>query len=72
MVIALPADSHLVYREKLTTEFSVARMEDPADLGKKYAAEVNVRLAKLIGTVKAGGFLGGRRVTCGATLSTAG
>ncbi|MEN2468591.1 hypothetical protein [Burkholderia sp. GS2Y] len=57
-VIASPTDSYLAYRKKVAAEVSAARMEDQADLDKKYAAEVNARLVKLVGTVKAKGFSG--------------
>ncbi|WP_193101099.1 hypothetical protein [Burkholderia sp. Z1] len=57
-VIASPTDSYLAYRKKVAAEVSAARMEDRADLDKKYAAEVNARLVKLVGTVNAKGFSG--------------
>ncbi|AFQ51407.1 hypothetical protein [Burkholderia cepacia] len=55
-VIASPADSYLAYRKKATDAVAAARMEDRADLDKQYTADVNARLAKLIGTVRAKGF----------------
>ncbi|WP_041493633.1 hypothetical protein [Burkholderia lata] len=55
-VVGSPTDSYLAYREKVAAEVSGAKMEDRADLDKKYAAEVNARLAKLVGAVKAKGF----------------
>ncbi len=57
-VIVSPTDSYLAYRKKVAAEVSAARMEDQADLNKKYAAEVNARLVKLVGTVKVKGFSG--------------
>lgn len=39
---------------------------------EKAAAEVNARLAKLVGTVTAKGFPGRRGVTCKASLSITG
>ncbi|WP_236654983.1 hypothetical protein [Burkholderia pyrrocinia] len=53
-----PTDSYLAYRKKAAEAVNAARMEDRADLDKKYTAEVNARLAKLVGTVKAKGFSG--------------
>jgi len=55
-VVGSPTDSYLAYREKVAAEVGAARMEDQADLDKKYAAEVNARLVKLVGTVKVKGF----------------
>ncbi|WP_256978366.1 hypothetical protein [Burkholderia sp. HI2500] len=55
-VIASPTDSYLAYRKKAVDAITAARMEDQADLDKKYTAEVNARLVKLVGTVKANGF----------------
>ncbi|KAF1038282.1 MAG: hypothetical protein GAK33_02337 [Burkholderia lata] len=57
-VVGSPTDSYLAYREKAAAEVGAARMEDQADLDKKYAAEVNARLVKLVGAVKAKGFSG--------------
>ncbi|MBN3793597.1 hypothetical protein G3N99_01040 [Burkholderia sp. Ac-20392] len=57
-VVRSPTDSYLAYREKVAAEVGAARMEDQADLDKKYAAEVNARLVKLVGAVKAKGFSG--------------
>jgi len=55
-VIASPTDSYLAYRKKAVDAITSARMEDQADLDKKYTAEVNARLVKLVGTVRAKGF----------------
>ncbi|UTV58203.1 hypothetical protein [Burkholderia arboris] len=55
-VVGSPTDAYLAYREKVAAEVGAARMEDQADLDKKYAAEVNARLVKLVGTVKVKGF----------------
>ncbi|WP_206147701.1 hypothetical protein [Burkholderia sp. Tr-20390] len=57
-VIASPTDSYLAYRKKAVDTITAARMEDQADLDKKYTAEVNARLVKLVGTVRARGFSG--------------
>lgn len=57
-VVGSPTDSYLAYREKVAAEVGAARMEDQADLDKKYTAEVNARLVKLVGAVKAKGFSG--------------
>lgn len=61
-----PTDSYLAYREKAAAEVGAARIEDQADLDKKYAAEVNARLVRLVGAVQAKGFSGRRGVTCKA------
>lgn len=50
-VVGSSTDSYLAYWEKVAAE-----VEDQADLDKKYAAEVNARLVKLVGTVKVKGF----------------
>ncbi|MCA8253200.1 hypothetical protein LGM89_07995 [Burkholderia sp. AU31624] len=63
-VVGSPTYSYLAYREKVAAEVGAARMEDQADQDKKYTAEVNARLVKLVGAVKAKGFPGRRRVTC--------
>ncbi|WP_244115233.1 MULTISPECIES: hypothetical protein [Burkholderia cepacia complex] len=55
-VISSPTDSYLAYRKKAVDTITAARMEDQADLDKKYTAEVNARLVKLVGTVRARGF----------------
>ncbi|WP_206142013.1 hypothetical protein [Burkholderia sp. Ac-20384] len=55
-VIASPTDSYLAYREKVAAEVGAVRVEDRADLDKKYTTEVNVRLVKLVGAVKVKGF----------------
>ncbi|WP_163012999.1 hypothetical protein [Burkholderia stabilis] len=55
-VVGSPTDSYLAYREKVAAQVGAARMEDQADLNKKYAAEVNARLVKLVGTDKVKGF----------------
>ncbi|WP_240202056.1 MULTISPECIES: hypothetical protein [Burkholderia] len=57
-VVGSPTDSYLAYRENVAAEVGAARMEDQADLDKKYAAEVNARLVKLVGAVKVKGFSG--------------
>lgn len=57
-VIVSPTDSYLAYRKKAVDAITAARMEDQADLDKKYTAEVNARLVKLVGAVKAKGFSG--------------
>lgn len=56
-VIASPADSYLAYRKKAAAAVAAARTEDQAGLDKQYTADVNARLAKLIGTVRARGFV---------------
>ncbi|WP_269503582.1 hypothetical protein [Burkholderia sp. IMCC1007] len=55
-VIASPADSYLAYRKKVAAAVAAARTEERAGLDKQYTADVNARLAKLIGTVRARGF----------------
>ncbi|MCA7897834.1 hypothetical protein LGM39_00535 [Burkholderia cepacia] len=40
----------------MSAEVDAARMEDQADMAKKYTTEVNARLVKLVGTVKVKGF----------------
>ncbi|KER73964.1 hypothetical protein HR51_02465 [Burkholderia cepacia] len=65
-VIASPTDSYLAYRKKAVDTVTAARMEDQADLDKKYTAEVNARLVKLVGTVRAKGFSG----KAGSTVDT--
>lgn len=57
-VVGSPTDSYLAYREKAAAEVGAARIEDQADLDKKYAAEVNARLVRLVGAVQAKGFSG--------------
>ncbi|MDR6497466.1 hypothetical protein J2785_000608 [Burkholderia ambifaria] len=51
-------DSYLAYRKKAAEAVNAARMEDRADLDRKYTAESNAKLVKLVGTVKAKGFSG--------------
>lgn len=65
-VIASPTDSYLAYRKKAVDAVTAARVEDQADLDKKYTAEVNARLVKLVGTVRAKGFSG----KAGSTVDT--
>jgi hypothetical protein len=48
-VVGSPTDAYLAYRETVAAEVGAARMEDQADLDKKYTAEVNARLVKLVG-----------------------
>ena len=55
-VIASPAESYLAHRKQVAAALAAARMEDQAGLDKQYTADVNARLAKLIGTVRARGF----------------
>ncbi|WP_175943396.1 hypothetical protein [Burkholderia pyrrocinia] len=57
-VITSPTDSYLADRKKAAEAVNAARMEDRADLDKKYTAELNARLVKLVGMVKAKGFSG--------------
>ncbi|WP_196319634.1 hypothetical protein [Burkholderia cepacia] len=57
-VVASPTDSYLADRKKAAEAVSAARMEDRADLDKKYTVELNAKLVKLVGTVKAKGFSG--------------
>lgn len=52
--------------EKVAAEVGPARIEDRADLNKKYPVEVNARLVKFIGTVKVKRFPRRRGVTCKA------
>lgn len=60
-MIASPTDSYLAYRKKAVDAITAARMEDQADLDKKYTAEMNTRLVKLVGTVRVRGFSGKAR-----------
>ena len=57
-VIALSTDSYLSYRKKAVDAITAARVEDQVDLDKKYMVEVNARLVKLVGAVKAKGLSG--------------
>lgn len=57
-VVASPTDSYLADRQKAAEAVNAARMEDRADLDKKYTAELNATLVKLVGTVRAKGFSG--------------
>ncbi|WP_227792238.1 hypothetical protein [Burkholderia sp. BE17] len=57
-VVASPTNSYLADRKKAAKAVNAARMEDRTDLDKKYTAEVNAKLVKLVGTVKAKGFSG--------------
>lgn len=56
-VSASPSDSYLAYRKKAAAAVAAARTEDQAGLDKQYTADVNARLAKLIGPVRAKGFV---------------
>ncbi|MEN8516059.1 hypothetical protein [Burkholderia sp. RS02] len=56
--ITSPTDSYLADRKKAAETVNAARMEDRADLDKKYTAELNAKLVKIVGTVKAKGFSG--------------
>lgn len=55
-VVASPADAYLAYRKKAAAAVAAARTEDRAGLDRQYTADVNARLASLIGTVRARGF----------------
>ncbi|UVE67581.1 hypothetical protein L2Y90_25985 [Burkholderia pyrrocinia] len=57
-VVASPTDSYLADRKKAAEAVNAASMEDRAELDKKYTAELNAKLVKLVGTVKAKGFSG--------------
>ncbi|HHT8994160.1 TPA: hypothetical protein ACT5B2_002200 [Burkholderia cenocepacia] len=48
-VVGPSTDSYLANWEKVAAEVGAATTEDQADLDKKYAVEVNVRLVKLVG-----------------------
>lgn len=65
-VVGSPMDSDHAYREKVAAEVGTTKMGDQADLDKKYTAEVNVRLVKLVGGVKAKGF----SAKAGSTVDT--
>ncbi|MGC3023905.1 hypothetical protein ACPUER_01930 [Burkholderia sp. DN3021] len=56
--VTSPTDSYLADRKKTAEAVNAARMEDRADLDGKYTAELNAKLVKLVGTVKAKGFSG--------------
>ncbi|MCU9955956.1 hypothetical protein OEJ37_21575 [Burkholderia sp. BKH01] len=66
-VITSPTDSYLADRKKAAEAVNAARMEDRADLERKYTAELNAKLVKLVGTVKAKGFSG----KAGSTVQSA-
>ncbi|KAB0659934.1 hypothetical protein [Burkholderia diffusa] len=55
-VIASPADSYLAYRKNAAAAVAAARTEDRPSVDRQYTADVNARLARLIGTVRAKGF----------------
>jgi len=57
-VVTSPIDSYLADRKKAAEAVNAARIEDRADLDRKYTAELNAKLVKLVGTVKAKGFSG--------------
>lgn len=57
-VVTSPTDSYLADRKKAAEAVNAARMEDRAELDKKYTAELNAKLVKLVGAVKAKGFSG--------------
>lgn len=57
-VVASPTDSYLADRKKAAQAVNAARMEDRAELDKKYTVELDAKLVKLVGTVKAKGFSG--------------
>ncbi|WP_322078751.1 hypothetical protein [Burkholderia cepacia] len=56
--VALPTDSYLADRKKAAEAVNAARINDQVDLDKKYTAESNAKLAKLVGVVKAKGHSG--------------
>ncbi|MGT0197382.1 hypothetical protein ACVHYJ_35795 [Burkholderia pyrrocinia] len=56
--VTSPTDSYLADRKKAAEAMNAARMEDWAELDKKYTAELNAKPVKLVGTVKAKGFSG--------------
>jgi len=66
-VITSPTDSYLADRKKAVEAVNVARIEDRADLDRKYTAELNAKLVKLVGTVKVKGFSG----RAGSTVQSA-
>ncbi|MBN3768918.1 hypothetical protein [Burkholderia sp. Se-20378] len=51
-----PTDAYLAYRKRAVEAIDAAQTDDKTDLDKKYTPEVNARLARLVGTVKAKGF----------------
>lgn len=55
-VTASPTDSYLAYRKQAVDAIGAAKPDDKAELDRKYTAEVNARLARLVGTVRARGF----------------
>ncbi|HIC7207817.1 hypothetical protein [Burkholderia stabilis] len=57
-VVTSPTDSYLADRKKAAEAVNASRMEDRADLDKKYTAELNAKLVKLVGAVRAKGFSG--------------
>ncbi|UOB58396.1 hypothetical protein MRS60_29960 [Burkholderia pyrrocinia] len=56
--VTTPTDSYLADRKKAAEAVNATPMEDRADLDKKYTAELNANLVKLVGTVKAKRFSG--------------
>ncbi|HDR9505337.1 hypothetical protein C5615_01915 [Burkholderia cepacia] len=57
-VVMSPTDSYLVERKKAAEAVNAASIEDRADLDKKYTAELNAKLVRLVGGGKAKGFSG--------------
>ncbi|HDR9584638.1 TPA: hypothetical protein QDC22_002031 [Burkholderia stabilis] len=57
-VVTSPTESYLADRKKAAEAVNAVRMEDRADLDKKYTAELNAKLVKLVGVVRAKGFSG--------------
>ncbi|WP_423369166.1 hypothetical protein [Burkholderia sp. LMG 32019] len=55
-VIASPTDSYLAYRKQAVDAIGAAQPDDKTELDKKYTPEVNARLARLVGKVRAKGF----------------
>lgn len=63
-VIASPTDSYLAYRKHAVDAIGAVKPDDKAELDRKYTSEVNARLARLVGKVRARGF----SATAGSTV----
>ncbi|QOH39173.1 hypothetical protein C7S14_2324 [Burkholderia cepacia] len=63
-MIASPTDSYLAYRKQAVDAIEAAKPDDKAELDRKYTSEVNARLARLVGKVRARGF----SATAGSTV----
>lgn len=62
-VVTSPTDSYLADRKKAAEAVNATRMEDRADLDKKFTAELNAKQERLVGMVKVKGLSGKTRST---------